>query len=142
MAISLSFLINACSKDDAPDYNYDMEYIADGQTSYIQWFVWRPIISSESAGSITSIDGLIVASKVSKSSDIVPKISGSVIVSGFDSPHYELVAKIKFLYYGSYWGVRPLELVSDWQYSYGQFEKVSKGRYIFRIFELYDELPE
>ena len=133
-----ALLINGCNKDEL-SVNYNIMY--KPLETYTQWFIYRFGLSSQYAGRISSVDGII--------EDYLEIYSGyqpdnpkrPFGPSGLYEPHYECVAKLKFRYYSK----THIEILGistkNWQYAYGQFDEVD-GRWIFRIFELYDEIPE
>ncbi len=159
-------ILNACSKSDGEPYdpyydpNYEFSvigtyYRADPNKEYESWGVWHvPDNYTEfPLGYLNTINGLATGlslmyvpdSKPNKSMDGTWAISSSY--RGTYIPHYELVAKFRFkcpVYDNSGYTTG---ISSDWKYAYGQYEYWIKPNgamspIVFRIIELYDEIPE
>lgn len=157
--IGLILSTNACSKVDTElsndsEYEYNTHYSIGG--IYTQWVYWRESNYDDKpdtgyiAGTARPIDDIGIHINLMDDSEFIPDIP----VDGTDAdisyaykkkntPHYEIVGKMTFRCagYNQPSGGITISMDEDWQYAYGQFEDMN-GRTIFRIIELYDEIPE
>lgn len=159
-------MLNACSKSDGepydpyydPDYEFNYiryNYYPGMGREYEAWCVWHvpdnytefPLGYANTINSVVYNMSLSVAPelKPNKSMDGTWAVSSSY--KGKDIPHYELVAKLKFTcpMYTNMGYITGIS--SDWKYAYGQYESYKQPGdavkpIVFRIIELYDEIPE
>lgn len=156
--IGLILSTNACSKVDTElsndsEYEYNTHYSIGG--IYIQWVYWRESNYDDKpdtgyvAGAATPIDGIGIDINLMDDSEFIPGIpidgtwAKSDHAKQWNTPHYEIVGKMTFKCagYNQPSGGITISMDEDWQYAYGQFEDMN-GKTIFRIIELYDDIPE
>lgn len=162
--IGLTLLLNACSEDsiadypeDDPEYNYNVDTVYREGEIYTEWFVWDegdPYTITNHAGDLMSINCRLTT-RLNKDSEFRPTIptegtGSNWYYNGNRRPYYYVVAKLQYkctAWNNAYCHGIITGIERPWQYAYGQYEIVdgennSIHGHIFRIFELYDELPE